>query len=384
VRQPVTTPDDIANAFDTITYLKGGAVIRMFENWAGTEAFRKGVQVYLKRRAWGNATAPQFLHDVSEGSGKDIQAAFLTFLEQPGVPLVTAALRCGAGAPVLQLSQKRYLPLGSPGSASETWRIPVCLRYGAGGRVEQQCTMLDTPTAEVKLGAGACPEWLAANAEEKGYYHVEYGGGLLGKLAADGGRRLTEPERAGVLADSRALMRGGEVPASGALEMARSFALDPQREVVASGIGIVAGMEAYVPPALSGKYAAFVRNGFGARAEALGWKPRKGESENDRLLRPTLVGFVARSGDDKKLASEARKLAERWLSDRTAVHAEVLAAVLDTAAQYGDAALFDRFLAAAKAERNQRDRAAAGGAWAVPQAGTGGARPGKNISTRIH
>ncbi|MCL5743886.1 MAG: M1 family peptidase, partial [Acidobacteria bacterium] len=40
IRQPVVSENDIANAFDTITYEKGGAVIRMFEDWIGPEKFR--------------------------------------------------------------------------------------------------------------------------------------------------------------------------------------------------------------------------------------------------------------------------------------------------------------------------------------------------------
>jgi aminopeptidase N len=45
IRQEIETKGDIANAFDGITYDKGAAVIGMFENWMGPEAFRKGVSI---------------------------------------------------------------------------------------------------------------------------------------------------------------------------------------------------------------------------------------------------------------------------------------------------------------------------------------------------
>ena len=35
--QPIQSNDDIANAFDEITYEKGAAVIEMFERWIGPE-----------------------------------------------------------------------------------------------------------------------------------------------------------------------------------------------------------------------------------------------------------------------------------------------------------------------------------------------------------
>jgi hypothetical protein len=53
VRQPVESKDDMANAFDTITYNKGSSVLVMFEGWIGADTFRRGIQRYLSRHAYG-------------------------------------------------------------------------------------------------------------------------------------------------------------------------------------------------------------------------------------------------------------------------------------------------------------------------------------------
>ena len=60
IRQPIASEGDIGSAFDDITYLKGAAVIRMFENYVGPELFRKGIQNYMRKHPWGNATARDF------------------------------------------------------------------------------------------------------------------------------------------------------------------------------------------------------------------------------------------------------------------------------------------------------------------------------------
>jgi len=60
------------DAFDSITYVKGEAVVRMFESWLGEDVFRKGVQRYLGRHAWGNATAADFLAALSAKAGRDV------------------------------------------------------------------------------------------------------------------------------------------------------------------------------------------------------------------------------------------------------------------------------------------------------------------------
>jgi len=165
----------------------------MFESWIGPEVFRTGVQRYLKQHAHRNATSGDFLDSLGSASRQGVTGAFSTFLEQPGVPVVTAALKCD-GAPALSLRQERSLPLGSQGSRPQTWQIPVCARYEAGGALRRECVLFTSPAMEWKLpgfparGAKG-PEWVQANADAAGYYRVRYEGGLLAALLADGGKR---------------------------------------------------------------------------------------------------------------------------------------------------------------------------------------------------
>jgi alanyl aminopeptidase len=107
---------------------------------------------------------------------------------------------------------------------------------------------------------------------------------------------------------------------------------------------------------LSPRFAAFVRATFGRRAHALGTAEKKGEPLDARALRPVLLRVVADEGGDASLRGDARKLALRWLSDHSGASPELAAAALQVAAIDGDAALYDRYLAAAKAERNRVDR----------------------------
>ncbi|MDH5255234.1 MAG: M1 family metallopeptidase, partial [Gammaproteobacteria bacterium] len=49
IRQPVDRNADIGSAFDAITYLKGGAVLGMFESWLGEDGFRAGIRTHMQR-----------------------------------------------------------------------------------------------------------------------------------------------------------------------------------------------------------------------------------------------------------------------------------------------------------------------------------------------
>ncbi len=112
IRQEIRSADDIHNAFDSISYQKGGAVISMFEAWIGPEKFQAGVRRYMKAHAYGTGTSKDFLAAIEAESRPGVAAAFSSFLDQPGVPLVDVTLQCAGGqAPKLSLSQKT-IPAG--------------------------------------------------------------------------------------------------------------------------------------------------------------------------------------------------------------------------------------------------------------------------------
>jgi alanyl aminopeptidase len=359
IRQPIESDNDIANAFDGITYNKGAAVIRMFESWVGPDKFRQGVEAYLKQHAYGSATAADFLAAVSTAAGPDIAPAFSTFLDQAGVPLVAADLKCGENQPpALELTQKRFLPLGSRGSSQQAWQIPVCVKYGDRMDTRRECAVLAQPSAEVRLAAAqSCPSWLLLNAEETGYYRALYKGGLLERLLADGGKRLSVPEHLGLIGDVQVAMSSGDLPAGQALRLVPLFAGDSVRQIVGSTVSIVAGIDSYlVPDELRPNYIRLIQKYYGARARELGWQPKPGEDDDTRLLRPTLLNLVANVGEDRTLIAEAGKLANRWLDDHKGISPDLVSLVLSTAARYGDRSLYDRFRAELAKTRDEKQR----------------------------
>jgi cytosol alanyl aminopeptidase len=357
IRQPIDSNDDIANAFDGITYEKGAAVIQMFETSIGKEKFRKGIQLYLKQHANGNATASDFETAISSAAGSNIAPAFDSFLDQAGVPELSVDLDC-TSKPKLKLAQKRLLPIGSKGSAQQIWRIPVCVAYESDGSTHHQCEMFADPRTEMVLtDAKSCPTWILANDGESGYYQVAYTEALLEKTLVNKGGHLSLPERVGVLGNVDALIGTGDISPRIALRLAQEFSDDPNRQVVsmAAGIaGMVKGND--VPDELRPKGAAFVRKVFGQRAMELGWTGKAGESEDTRLLRQRIVPFVAGTGEQKELIDDASKLTRTWLETHNGIAPEMVGSVLRVAAEFGNQDLFDRLNQAVLKEKDQRTR----------------------------
>src|SRR6266542_71319 len=359
IHQPIESKGDIDNAFDNISYGKGSAVLSMFESWVTPEKFQRGVRRYLSAHAWGNATAEDFLAALEAEGGSGLAKAFSTFLDQVGVPLVALSVTCGAGEPPsLSLSQRRLVARGSPPAASQVWSIPVCVRYGSEGWSGRTCELVGARTARVALSdARACPAWVLGNDGEHGYYTVLYEEARLRRLLAGGAPDLAPPERVGILRDVAVLADAGQVSWTSALKIVPEFAGNGDPLVVSAAVRIASGVEPnLVPDDRRVHYERFVVKLFGAGARRLGWNPKPGEDEETQLLRPRLLGFVARVGEESELRGEAKRLARAWLEDPKATGADTLAAVLATAAEEGDRDLFERFRARAKSVSDHRDR----------------------------
>ena len=357
IRQEIASDDDIVNAFDEISYQKGAAVLAMFESWIGAEKFRAGVHGYLEAHRFGNATERDFLQAIESASQPGVAAAFSTFLDQPGVPVIDVSLDCSGGVARLALTQKRLLPVGSKGSSDQTWRIPVCVRAGSGGGEARACSLLMQPNGFMSAPGQGCPAWVMANDQELGYYRALYKGELLQKMldVADG--KLSVAERVGLIRDANALGEAGAIPMSEALRLVPQFSGDADRHIVGATLRISGDIREHLVPAdLRPHYARFISKMYGERARALGFAPRNGEDDDTHLLRTSLVSFVAREGQEPGLQAEARRLALAWLVDRKAIDAELAGGVLEVAAHFGDADLFERFLAAAKTAKVRRDR----------------------------
>src|SRR5262249_13037878 len=153
--------------------------------------------------ALGNATSSDFAAAISKTAGKDVTAAFASFLEQPGTPEITATLVCDKGQPPrVALSQQRYLPPGAPlPAANKPWIVPVCVAFERGGQRAEPCAQLEGETGSITLDATSCPRWLMPNLGGHGYYRNAYTAAQIVALRDGAWPQLKPAERNVLLFD---------------------------------------------------------------------------------------------------------------------------------------------------------------------------------------
>jgi aminopeptidase N len=369
MHQPVTTREGIAASFDNqITYEKGASMFRMFESFVGRDAWRKFIHSYLRAHAWGNASADDFLHSVADNLGGETATAMRTFLEQPGVPLITARLRCDAHRPPrIELTQQRSLPAEVTDPTPRLWEVPVCMRYGTQASSLKECILLSTATASFELGAqlaartapvAGCPTWMILNGDAAGYYRSTVDPAIARSLLTARSpiaraARPTPTERMMLVHDLRAQVERSELALDKILELVPVIAADPDDKVARGALSAAAMPLGGVDEATYRAGRAWYYKAFAARARRLGWQRGAKDSEELQELRRSIVPRVAL--DDPALGAEAIRLADHWLASRSGIADDMVGAVLSVSAWRGDMARFERYLAAARSARDRNE-----------------------------
>lgn len=188
IREPIERHEDIAAAYDDITYSKGGGVLAMFEAFLGADNFRQGIRHYMQKYAWHNTTADDFISAIAEANpqadGDDLRRAFRSFIEQAGVPQLNVNLDCSGAAPSVDIEQQRYFPLGSTGNTTDQWVIPACFSVFTDDGRQTQCFLVEDRKQTIELDTERCPEALLPNDNGSSYYHFALPGAQWRSLLA--------------------------------------------------------------------------------------------------------------------------------------------------------------------------------------------------------
>ena len=137
---PVESPDEASGMFDTLTYTKGGAVLRMIEQWLGPERFRDGIRRYLAAHAYGNTETHHLWDALEAESGQPVRRIMDAWIFQPGYP----AIEVRRDGDVVRLTQRRFAP-SLPDDAT-TWPVPVDRAAGHARRRASSSGCWSRPT----------------------------------------------------------------------------------------------------------------------------------------------------------------------------------------------------------------------------------------------
>jgi len=299
VLQPVHTAEEADEAFDTITYDKGAAVITMLNAYIGKDTFRAGVRRYMTVHAFGNTVDTDLWSIMQQVAGKPILKIEHDFTRQAGLPLV----RVSETSNGLSLTEGRFEanPGDGRGAVAQVWTIP--LPIGVPGQPAHTLLMSGAAITEVR------PPVLI-NAGETAYARVLYPdeafAALLPRVST-----LAAVDEIGLMNDALALGLAGYAPTSRVLAVAARVPVAADPAVWERIVSILGGIDRrYADRPNRRAFRAFALALLKSIAVQLGAAPKPGEDPTRAVLRNQLIEAQGEFGDASVIAWAKRKVAD--------------------------------------------------------------------------
>jgi aminopeptidase N len=354
VVQEVRTVEQANQAFDAIAYSKGESVIAMLETFATPDVWRDGIRRYIASHAYRNSRTTDLWAAQEAAGAKGLTTIATDFTTQPGIPLISVGpSQCVGGSTVVTLTQSQFSADQREKVTARplSWHVPV--RASAGGEIARVVTNGRTTQLNVP-GCGP----LLVNAGQSGYFRTLYTPAGAAALTA-ALPQLSPVDQYGEIADAMALSTVGYQPMEIGLNFLDAMPANGNAQVVQNVV--VAWDNLYDlldgNPAAQAAIAQRVVSKYGPRLRQLGFTPKPGEPVADTLLRPTLIGAIAKYRDPAVLA-EASRLFAAWKQDPNAIPGSLKTVWLRAVARNADAATWDAIHERAKSTTGAIERAA--------------------------
>ena len=329
VREPIQGDSDIRNAYDSITYGKGMAILEMVDQGYGPNVFRPAVRSWLEETAGSSTDTASFVRALVQASGRrELGATLTSFLDQAGVPLVSMTLDCPNRAPPsVTLRQQRYRPSGSRINDQQLWTIPICLQVDTLD--EPVCTVLQHKDMDLSLPGERCPRLIRPNPGGHGYYRSALSTGAWNRLA----QVLPDLEatEAWMVVDSASAgFDAQKIPAPSILKLYEAAARHPSRHVAAAPLPAIAGWMPHLEP----KTKALVQDWARSVWQPLRLKAARSSAPDQRLLEATVLQFEALViKDPQARLMLTERLAQRIDGNLTALPSSAYEAALQVLAE---------------------------------------------------
>ncbi|CAC11446.1 Tricorn protease interacting factor F2 [Thermoplasma acidophilum] len=280
----VKDPDEISQIFDEISYGKGASILRMIEDYAGYEEFRKGISKYLNDHRYGNAEGSDLWTAIEDVSGKPVKRVMEYWIKNPGYPVVSVV----KSGNKFRLTQEQFFLDGTRGQGK--WPIPLTVMTKSGKKA-----MLMEESAEIE-------DMVKVNVNSSGFYRVSYDGESF-ETVMKNYSKLSNLDRWGLISDLYAFLISGRVSVDDYLARIKGFFEDSDHLIVEEIASQLTGLYLLKPD--SNRIRETAASYLSRQVVALGDK-QKGEDDKISKIRGIVTQDLAMV-DDHFASDLARK-----------------------------------------------------------------------------
>jgi aminopeptidase N len=350
IQQPVANETEAMAVFDTITYSKGQAFIRMLEGYLGEDAFRDGIRHYMKQHSFSSTTTADLWRALEAASGKPVATVAAAYTEQAGVPLVHADISCVGDEQRVALRQDRF-SIHDPDAKPQRWQVPIAI--GSFRASRPAATVLLDGASEIK--AGPCDGPVKLNLGDVGYYRVQYDAATQAVQARSIGA-LAPADRVNLLADTWALVEAGRGAPESYFDLVERLSEEDSRAVwdqITRTFSRIDHLERGRPG--RGAFRAYARAKLRPVFARVAWEPTAGETQDQASLRARLIRALGDFGDEQVL-SEAKRRFAAFLQEPASLTADLREPITHLVGRTADRATYDMLLALGRKTTNTSER----------------------------
>lgn len=320
VEMPISSPDDISQGFDQITYSKGAFVLCMLRDYLTPDVFFAAISDYLQAHAYSNAKTSGLWASFEKICGQDIASLMDPWTKKPGYPYLIVSEKNGE----INLEQHRFLFTGDvkPEEDQTIWPIFLNTRTASG----TTSTILQNRSENLSLDVKTDQhEFYILNANRTSLCRVLYPEERLKKLVqACHSRLLTLQERAGLISDAFAFAQAGNYKTSTVLDLVRSLGENdylPWTELADQFRNL---FQAYIGnQAVSSALKSFYVQITAPISHRLGWD-FTGNGDHETQLFKALAFVEAGVAGDSKVLKAAKSMFDKFANgDEHAIHKSI-------------------------------------------------------------
>ena len=351
---PIKHAEEVEQVFDAISYCKGSTVVNMVFAVVGQEKFREGLQLYMRRHAYGNTETKDLWQAWSDVSGVDVAGIMKAWTTRMGYPyLKVVEEKWSSSAVELSLEQAWFLADGSEPTAEEAadalWSIPLV--FSTSSATSQTAVIMSEKRQSFTIPLDGPEDWVRVNGGQKALARVALSEEQARRLQpAIHSKALGAVDRAALLLDAYALAKAGLAPVESVVDILRALE-DEDSSVVWDAIAsILSALHSLLEQVGgdSGAFDAFVA--FGKRLvlkafAKVSWDAKATDGHSEKLLRSTLVGLLDTfAWNDVEVVEECRRRYQAHWEDPNALSSDYKGTVYKIVLKNGGVAEYEAIL----------------------------------------
>ena len=343
----VNHPSEIREIFDSISYDKGGCILRMLEHFVGEKNFQIGLTKYLTKHQYANAEGSDLWNAIGKVSRMPISKMMKTWINQVGFPLLEVKRKNS----IVSMTQSRFLLEETKNAKKGTWSIPLVIEEG-NQRIKK---LMTKKSAKIKLKNK--DRNFIINSGRTGFYRVQYDNETLDNLSLLVDEKILDyVDRWSLQNDYFVQVVSTKKNLKGYLDFITAY-YDEDNYISSLSLAqnlyslyIITRKEKF-----SDELKEYAVNFLGTIHDRLGWNKKKNEPHTDALLRSFAIVGLGKLGDTK-IISEAELRFKKYLKDSNSLPADIQESVFSLAAWNGDEKLHNKFITLFKKAKSQEEK----------------------------